>query len=77
MRVVPVERTCSAEIVETLGFREAVEIGSLRLDGNYILEGDAQSVIKILQGRTQVKANLEVIICDTLSIVSRFNSYSF
>lgn len=40
MRAVPVDRTYSTKLVEALGFREAADFGrSLRLGGNYILEG--------------------------------------
>lgn len=61
----PIACSLSAEMVEVEGIRFA--LGSLLCswDNNYVVEGDAQSVIKMLQGFSPVKACLDVIIKDT------------
>ncbi|KAI8560332.1 hypothetical protein RHMOL_Rhmol04G0247200 [Rhododendron molle] len=42
-----------------------------------VVEGDAQAVINMLQGKSQIKACLNVIVQDTLSFICHFLSCSF
>lgn len=41
------------------------------------MEGDAQKIVRMLQGSFATSANLEVIIQDFLSFISRFYFVSF
>lgn len=56
----------TAEMVEAEGFRVALDCPICSSGSSYMVEGDAQTVIRMLQGRAQVKASLDVIIADTL-----------
>ncbi|KAI8524376.1 hypothetical protein RHMOL_Rhmol13G0145800 [Rhododendron molle] len=74
---VPIQDRSSAEVVEAEGFRIALDCLMCLAGGSYIVEGDAQTVINMLQGKSKIKPCLEVIVRDTLSFVSRFQSCSF
>lgn len=67
---------CSAEMVEALGFRMAVCTAKECAELGYIVEGDAQGVINMLQEKTVPKANLEVIIRDSFVFSSSLISVS-
>ncbi|KAI8572681.1 hypothetical protein RHMOL_Rhmol01G0218700 [Rhododendron molle] len=74
---VPILGRASAEMVEAEGFRIALASPICSSECSYSVEGDAQTVINMLQGKRQITACLEVIISDILSFGSRFNSCSF
>ncbi|KAI8556439.1 hypothetical protein RHMOL_Rhmol05G0253500 [Rhododendron molle] len=74
---VPIQDRSSAEVAEAEGFRIALDCSICSAGGSYIVEGDAQAVINMLQGKSKIKACLDVIGRDTLSFVSRFHSCSF
>ncbi|KAI8560526.1 hypothetical protein RHMOL_Rhmol04G0263300 [Rhododendron molle] len=74
---VPIQDRTSADVVEAEGFRIALDCSICLAGGSYIVEGNAQAVINMLQGKCKIKACLEVIVRDTLSFFSRFQSCSF
>lgn len=76
-KAIPIPISFSAELVEALGVRFALYLAVNNADKAYIVEGDAQSVIQMLQGTSNVKANLEVVIRDSIYLASRLNSCSF
>lgn len=55
------------KMVEALGFRGAAGSIKDRVAEDYIMEGDAQGMIKLLQGTTQIKSQSG---CHSLSLAS-------
>ncbi|KAG5530541.1 hypothetical protein RHGRI_025480 [Rhododendron griersonianum] len=77
MYSIPIHWAHSAEMVEALEFKLAVE-EMQRCEGSaFVLEGDAQRVIRMLQQKNQCSANLEVIISDVLVLLRRFSACFF
>lgn len=77
MYSIPIHWAHSAEMVEALGFKLAVE-EMQRCEGSaFVLEGDAKRVIRMLQQKNQCSANLEVIISDVLVLLRRFSACLF
>ncbi|KAI8549596.1 hypothetical protein RHMOL_Rhmol06G0037300 [Rhododendron molle] len=74
---VPTLGKASTKMVEAERFCIALTSPICSFGSSYFVEGDAQTVINMLQGKRQVTTHLEVIIRDTLSFDSRFNSCSF
>lgn len=77
MQAIPIPISPSAESVEALVVRFALILAANRMEKDYIVEGDAQTVIRMLKETSNVKASLEVVIKDAVNLVSRFNSCSF
>lgn len=77
MEAIPILNAASAELVEALGFKLALNMVINNLDKDYVFEGDAQDVVNMLRGSKNAKACLEVIIKDSLNLVRFFNSCSF
>lgn len=59
---VPMHERMSAEMVEAEGFRIAMDCSICSHGSSYVVEGDAQSVVNMLQGKSQIKASLKVIV---------------
>lgn len=77
MEAIPILNAASAELVEALGFKLALNMMINNLDEDYVFEGDAQNIVNMLQGSKNAKAWLEVIIKDSLNLARFFNSCSF
>lgn len=60
-----------------MGFRMAAAAMQRDEGRDYVMEGDGQKIVRMLQGSFATSANLEVIIQDFLSFISRFYSVSF
>lgn len=70
----PIGNATAADTVEALGFRFAVLMAKNYGRMEYILEGYAQSIVKILRGRISAKARLGVITRDCMSWQGDFPS---
>lgn len=69
LEAIPIPRAKSAEVVEALRFRMAAVVANFYAGMNWVLEGDAQSIVRMLQGEYQVKGSLEVVISDLLQLI--------
>lgn len=76
MHSIPIVRAQSAEMVEAMGFRMAAEVLRSCEGSSFILEGDAQRIVRMLQGSLSYRANLELIIHNT-TIFFHFVSFNF
>lgn len=77
MKAIPFPVAHSAEMMEAMGFRNA--LASIQSMGscNVIVEGDAQKIIRMLEGVSSISATLNVVILDTLALARNFQSCSF
>lgn len=64
-------------MTEVLGFRRAMEAIQDMGGNKFMLEGDAQRIIRMLQGMNRISANLEVVIFDILELARNLCSCSF
>lgn len=76
-QAIPIPFSSSAESVEAMAVRFALILAVNDMDKAYMVEGDAQTVIQMLQRTSNVKANLEVVIKDSVYLASRLNPCSF
>ncbi|KAH7851087.1 hypothetical protein Vadar_007104 [Vaccinium darrowii] len=74
---IPILNARSAEVVKALGFRWAVTMAKEKGGEHFLLEGDAQCVIQMLQGVKIPNSSLAVIIRDTMRLSSSFSDVSF
>ncbi|KAH7846943.1 hypothetical protein Vadar_019991 [Vaccinium darrowii] len=67
-QAIPILQSSSAESVEALGVRFALFAAVKDMSKDYIVEGDVQTVLKMLQGTLNVKASVEVVIKDSINL---------
>lgn len=77
LAAIPLSNVWVAEMVEALGFRSALEVVHDRVGDNFVMEGDAQGIIQMLQGVTCPSSSMGVVIADVLNLARLFHSISF